>query len=186
MIVGLDIGTSKVVAIVGKRKMDGTIEVVGSGSHPARGLKRGVVVNIETTVQAIQRAVEERARVYWICPLVEESEAVDLAAVAERHAQLENIFAARVGIVHGRMKSDDKDAAMSAFAGGDLDVLVATTVIEVGIDVPDATIIVVERSSSCAAPANGWARARAGCPSCASPTSPGTANCWPRRATTPV
>src|SRR5690554_6471788 len=59
MIVGLDIGTSKVVAIVGKRKMDGTIEVVGIGSHPSRGLKRGVVVNIETTVQAIQRAVEE-------------------------------------------------------------------------------------------------------------------------------
>ena len=59
MIVGLDIGTSKVVAIVGKRKMDGTIEVVGIGSNPSRGLKRGVVVNIETTVQAIQRAVEE-------------------------------------------------------------------------------------------------------------------------------
>lgn len=59
MIVGLDIGTSKVVAIVGKRKLDGTIEVVGIGSHPSRGLKRGVVVNIETTVQAIQRAVEE-------------------------------------------------------------------------------------------------------------------------------
>ena len=59
MIVGLDIGTSKVVAIVGRRKMDGTIEVVGIGSHPSRGLKRGVVVNIETTVQAIQRAVEE-------------------------------------------------------------------------------------------------------------------------------
>ncbi|SDX57758.1 cell division protein FtsA [Marinobacter mobilis] len=59
MIVGLDIGTSKVVAIVGKRKLDGTIEVVGIGSHASRGLKRGVVVNIETTVQAIQRAVEE-------------------------------------------------------------------------------------------------------------------------------
>ncbi|BES72674.1 cell division protein FtsA [Marinobacter nanhaiticus D15-8W] len=59
MIVGLDIGTSKVVAIVGKRKLDGTIEIVGIGSHPSRGLKRGVVVNIETTVHAIQRAVEE-------------------------------------------------------------------------------------------------------------------------------
>ncbi|MEQ5836913.1 cell division protein FtsA [Marinobacter sp. R17] len=59
MIVGLDIGTSKVVAIVGKRKLDGTIEIVGIGSNPSRGLKRGVVVNIETTVHAIQRAVEE-------------------------------------------------------------------------------------------------------------------------------
>lgn len=59
MIVGLDIGTSKVVALVGKRNPDGSIEVVGIGSHPSRGLKRGVVVNIETTVQAIQRAIEE-------------------------------------------------------------------------------------------------------------------------------
>ena len=59
MIVGLDIGTSKVVALVGKRNPDGSIEVVGIGAHPSRGLKRGVVVNIETTVQAIQRAVEE-------------------------------------------------------------------------------------------------------------------------------
>ncbi|TDT37875.1 cell division protein FtsA [Halospina denitrificans] len=59
MIVGLDIGTSKIVALVGKQNPDGTIEVAGIGSHPSRGLKRGVVVNIETTVQAIQRAVEE-------------------------------------------------------------------------------------------------------------------------------
>ncbi|KZX85950.1 cell division protein FtsA, partial [Oleiphilus sp. HI0009] len=57
--VGLDIGTSKVVAIVGKRGEDGSVEIVGIGSHPSRGLKRGVVVNIETTVNAIQRAVEE-------------------------------------------------------------------------------------------------------------------------------
>ena len=59
LIVGLDIGTSKVVAIVGEMTNDGRIEVVGLGSHPSRGLKRGVVVNIESTVQSIQRAVEE-------------------------------------------------------------------------------------------------------------------------------
>ena len=59
LIVGLDIGTSKVVAIVGEVLPDGTIEVVGLGSHPSRGLKKGVVVNIESTVQSIQRAVEE-------------------------------------------------------------------------------------------------------------------------------
>ena len=59
LIVGLDIGTSKVVAIVGDVSPDGSIEVVGLGSHPSRGLKRGVVVNIESTVQSIQRAVEE-------------------------------------------------------------------------------------------------------------------------------
>ncbi|HMD75627.1 MAG TPA: cell division protein FtsA, partial [Steroidobacteraceae bacterium] len=59
LIVGLDIGTSKVVAIVGEIKTDGTLEIIGIGSHPSRGLKKGVVVNIESTVQSIQRAVEE-------------------------------------------------------------------------------------------------------------------------------
>ena len=59
MIVGLDIGTSKVVAVVGEVNLDGDIEVVGIGSHPSRGMKKGVVVNIESTVNAIQRAVEE-------------------------------------------------------------------------------------------------------------------------------
>src|SRR3569832_1358398 len=62
LIVGLDIGTSKVVAIVGEIKPDGAINVVGLGSHPSRGLKKGVVVNIESTVQSIQRAVEEAER----------------------------------------------------------------------------------------------------------------------------
>src|SRR5260370_5549068 len=59
LIVGLDIGTSKVVAIVGEIKSDGALEIIGIGSHPSRGLKKGVVVNIESTVQSIQRAVEE-------------------------------------------------------------------------------------------------------------------------------
>ena len=59
MIVGLDIGTSKVVAVVGEVDVDGVIEVVGIGSHPSRGMKKGVVVDIESTVNAIQRAVEE-------------------------------------------------------------------------------------------------------------------------------
>src|ERR1700687_3037487 len=59
LLVGLDIGTSKVVAIVGEIKTDGALEIIGIGSHPSRGLKKGVVVNIESTVQSIQRAVEE-------------------------------------------------------------------------------------------------------------------------------
>ena len=62
LIVGLDIGTSKVVAIVGEVNEDGSIEVVGIGSHPSRGLKKGVVVNIESTVHSIQRAIEEADR----------------------------------------------------------------------------------------------------------------------------
>ena len=59
LLVGLDIGTSKVVAIVGEIKADGALEIIGIGSHPSRGLKKGVVVNIESTVQSIQRAIEE-------------------------------------------------------------------------------------------------------------------------------
>ena len=101
---------------------------------------------LDEIVAGIRRAVDAGARVYWVCPMVEESEAIDLAAVEERHAQLNNLFGARVGLVHGRMKSNEKDAVMSAFASGDIDVLVATTVIEVGIDVPDATIMVVEHA----------------------------------------
>ncbi len=97
-------------------------------------------------VDGVRRAVESGARVFWVCPLVEQSEAVDLAAVEERHAQLQNIFGDRVGLVHGRMKSAEKDSAMSAFAAGAVDILVATTVIEVGIDVPEATIMVIEHA----------------------------------------
>jgi len=104
------------------------------------------ISRLNEVVDGIRRAVDSGARVYWVCPLVEQSEAIDLAAVEERHAQLLNIFGTRVGLVHGRMKSGEKDAAMSAFATGETDVLVATTVIEVGIDVSEATVMVVEHA----------------------------------------
>ena len=82
---------------------------------------------------------------YWVCPLVEESEAVDAAAAEERARVLRQRFGdARVGLVHGRMKGPEKDAVMTSFSAGDLGVLVATTVIEVGVDVPNASLIVVE------------------------------------------
>jgi ATP-dependent DNA helicase RecG len=97
-------------------------------------------------VEAIRRAVAGGSRVYWICPLIEESETSDLAAAEERHADLAKLFGPRVGLVHGRMKGPAKDAGMAAFAEGELDILVATTVIEVGVDVPEATIIVVEHA----------------------------------------
>ena len=100
----------------------------------------------EEVIGAIRRAVGKGARVYWVCPLVEESEALDVAAAEDRHDHLRRIFGNRVGLVHGRMKARDKDAAMAAFATGDLDVLVATTVIEVGVDIPDATVMVIEHA----------------------------------------
>ncbi len=101
---------------------------------------------LSEVVDGVGRALESEAKVYWICPLVEESEVSDLAAVKERCAALSARFGARVGLIHGRMKSKEKDAAMSAFAEGDLDLLVATTVIEVGVDVPKASIMVIEHA----------------------------------------
>jgi ATP-dependent DNA helicase RecG len=102
----------------------------------------------EEVVEAVARAVRRGAKAYWICPMVEESETADLTAAEERHRQLAAmpIFGGRVGLVHGRMKSADKDRAMTDFAGDGADLLIATTVIEVGIDVPQATIMVIEHA----------------------------------------
>ncbi|MDJ0896780.1 MAG: ATP-dependent DNA helicase RecG [Alphaproteobacteria bacterium] len=97
-------------------------------------------------VDALRRAVDSGAQGYWICPLVEESEVVDAAAAEDRFAALKMVFGDRVSLVHGRMTGEQKDQAMQAFAAGDTRVLVATTVIEVGVDVPNATIMVIEHA----------------------------------------
>ena len=99
----------------------------------------------------IARTLTRGAKVFWICPVVEESETTDVAAAEERYRALSEMLPGRVGLVHGRMKSAEKDRAMAEFAasdpkGGGVDLLVATTVIEVGIDVPAATIMVVEHA----------------------------------------
>jgi len=101
---------------------------------------------LDDVVAAVGRALAQKAKVYWICPMVEESETADLAAVKERHRELAPLAPGRVGLVHGRMKAHDKDGVMAAFAGGETDLLVATTVIEVGVDVPDATVMVIEHA----------------------------------------
>ncbi len=97
-------------------------------------------------VDRVESAIAEGQKVYWICPLVEESEEVDLTAAEDRFASLKPQFGERIGLVHGRMKGAEKDAAMAAFKAGETRLLVATTVIEVGVDVPDATIMVVEHA----------------------------------------
>jgi ATP-dependent DNA helicase RecG len=94
----------------------------------------------------VGRALQAGAKVYWVCPLVEESEVSDLAAATERWAALQARFGKRVGLVHGRMKGKEKDTVMAAFAHGDIDLLVATTVIEVGVDVPAASVMVIEHA----------------------------------------
>jgi len=101
---------------------------------------------LDEVIAAVDRAIRTGARVYWVCPLVEESEVVDLAAAADRHAYLMQRFGARVGLVHGRMKTAEKDKVMADFAAGELQILVATTVIEVGVDVPAATVMVIEHA----------------------------------------
>ncbi|MER0240317.1 ATP-dependent DNA helicase RecG [Fulvimarina sp. MAC8] len=97
-------------------------------------------------VKRIGSAIEGGDRVYWVCPLVEESEKSDLTAAEERAEVLRQFFGAQVGLVHGRMKGEEKDAAMAAFKEGRTKIIVATTVIEVGVDVPDASIIVIEHA----------------------------------------
>ncbi len=101
---------------------------------------------LDEVVEGIGRAIAGGARVYWVCPLIEESEASDLSAAAARHEMLAKRFGDRVGLVHGRMAGQEKDRVMNAFAAGDLDILVATTVIEVGVNVPEATVMVIEHA----------------------------------------
>ncbi|MGA8227615.1 MAG: ATP-dependent DNA helicase RecG [Xanthobacteraceae bacterium] len=97
-------------------------------------------------VDAVGRALHEERRVYWVCPLVEESELIDLAAAQDRFRTLTARFGGVVDLVHGKMKGPDKDAAMARFAAGESKLLVATTVIEVGVDVPEASVMVVEHA----------------------------------------
>jgi ATP-dependent DNA helicase RecG len=101
---------------------------------------------LDEMVAAAGRALAEGRRVYWVCPLVEVTENTDLAAAEERFAALKERFGAMVDLVHGRMKGADKDRAMERFAVGETRLLVATTVIEVGVDVPEATVMVIEHA----------------------------------------
>jgi ATP-dependent DNA helicase RecG len=101
---------------------------------------------LSDVVAAVGRAIKKGARAYWVCPVIEESEALDVAAAEERAENLREFFGAAVGLAHGRMKGAEKDAAMERFARGETRVLVATTVIEVGVDVPEATIMVIEHA----------------------------------------
>ncbi|OCP01009.1 MULTISPECIES: ATP-dependent DNA helicase RecG [unclassified Ensifer] len=97
-------------------------------------------------VERLDAALREGKKAYWICPLVEESEAVDVMSAEERFQSLAQRFGNNVGLVHGRMNGAEKDAVMLAFKNGEIRLLVATTVVEVGVDVPDATIMVIEHA----------------------------------------
>ncbi len=104
------------------------------------------LATLPRVVEAIGRKLAEGARVYWVCPLVAESETVDLAAAEARHAMLRERFGGQVGLAHGRQPPDERAAMLEAFASGRIRLLVATTVIEVGVDVPSASVMVVEHA----------------------------------------
>lgn len=101
---------------------------------------------IADVVSGLQRKIESGCRAYWVCPLVEESEKTDLAAAEERFASLQKVFGEKVGLIHGKMKEKEKDAVMESFKSGAISLLVATTVIEVGVNVPEATVMVIEQA----------------------------------------
>jgi ATP-dependent DNA helicase RecG len=101
---------------------------------------------LDEVVARIGNAIEAGGKAFWICPLVAESENLDVAAAEDRYAVLKSVFGGRVGLVHGRMGAAEKDRAMGAFRTGKTSILVSTTVIEVGVDVPDATIMVIEHA----------------------------------------
>lgn len=97
-------------------------------------------------MDAVGRAIAAGKLVYWICPLVEESEAVNLTDAEQRFESLRERYGDKIGLVHGRMRGTEKDRVMAEFAGRQISVLVATTVVEVGVDVPEATIMVIENA----------------------------------------
>jgi ATP-dependent DNA helicase RecG len=101
---------------------------------------------LNEVIEAVGRALSAGKLVYWICPLVEESETVDLTDAEARFERLKARFGDKVGLVHGKMRGTDKDRVMAQFAAGEIGLLVATTVVEVGVDVPAATIMVIENA----------------------------------------
>lgn len=101
---------------------------------------------LDDVIEGVGRAIKKGNQVYWVCPLVEDSELINLSSVEDRHRQLTAIFGKRVGLLHGRLSSQEKETITTEFKAGTYDILVATTVIEVGVDTPNATIMVIEHA----------------------------------------
>ncbi len=121
------------------------IDALPEGRKPSKT----VVMNVNKMpeiIAALTRKIAEGARAYWVCPLVEESEKSDLAAAEQRYEMLQQYFGDKVGLIHGKMKETEKDAVMEMFKRGEKTLLVATTVIEVGVNVPEATIMIIEHA----------------------------------------
>ncbi|MBI1362670.1 MAG: ATP-dependent DNA helicase RecG [Proteobacteria bacterium] len=101
---------------------------------------------LDDMAAALQRVLDKGEQVYWVCPLVDESEKTDLANATQRCEHLQQIYGAQVALLHGKMKPAEKEATMQAFKDGQFGILVSTTVIEVGVDVPNATTMIIEHA----------------------------------------
>ncbi len=128
----------------------GEMDVSRLTEKPAgRGTIRTTLHSLATlpaVLEGLTRKLQEGAQIYWVCPLVAESEALDLAAAEERFAALRQCFGNSVGLAHGQQTPEIRDAALAAFTRGDIRLLVATTVVEVGVDVASATVMVIEHA----------------------------------------
>lgn len=118
---------------------------------PGRKVVETVVIPAETkrgeVIQRVMAACQAGRQVYWVCPLIDESEALEAQAATDTEQELKGtLLGLRVGLVHGRLKSKEKEAVMNEFRNGDIDLLVATTVIEVGVDVPNASLMIIENA----------------------------------------
>ena len=101
---------------------------------------------LKETIKSLEKAINSNNKIYWVCPLIEESEKIDLAAAEKRYKSLEKIYPNNVLLLHGRMKAEEREKIMEEFKNGSIQILVATTVIEVGIDIPEATVMIIEHS----------------------------------------
>lgn len=118
---------------------------------PGRKVVDTVVIPAETrrpeVIQRVRAACEQGRQVYWVCPLIDESEALEAQAATDTEQELKAVLKGlRIGLVHGRLKSKEKEAVMNDFRQGEIDLLVATTVIEVGVDVPNASLMIIENA----------------------------------------
>ncbi|HEX4298108.1 MAG TPA: helicase-related protein, partial [Devosia sp.] len=100
----------------------------------------------ERVIDRLRHRLDDGAQAFWVTPLVEESETLEVISAEDRYAELAKVFGDRVALVHGRMSAAQKEEAMGRFQRGDAGILVATTVIEVGVDVPNATIMIIEHA----------------------------------------
>ena len=104
------------------------------------------IPRMKEVINAVSRAISKNDQIFWVCPLVKDSEKLDLAAAETRAKYLENYFPKKVALVHGQMSSEEKETALSEFSSQNKPILVATTVIEVGIDIPNATVMIIEHA----------------------------------------